>query len=149
MPGTLHRVLRRLRCCTVFQSAVSNFHSLAPSAQSLHFAISVVLRAFQGIGGGGLYTMVFVILPDMVTPKQYPLYATVLSTVFALSNLVGPILGGLINVHTTWRWIFLLKYVSPRVHDGSAADFHYKCSRWNHCVHSGDDITTSSFSSAT
>ena len=69
--------------------------------------------------------MVFVILPDMVTPKQYPLYATVLSTVFALSNLVGPILGGLINVHTTWRWIFLLKYVSTQVHDRSVADLRY------------------------
>jgi MFS family permease len=67
------------------------------------------MRAFQGIGGGGLYTMVFVILPDMVTSKQYPLYATVLSSVFALSNLLGPIIGGLINNHTSWRWIFYLK----------------------------------------
>ena len=56
--------------------------------------------------------MVFVILPDMVTSEQYPLYATVLSSVFALSNLLGPILGGVISNHTTWRWIFFLKSVS-------------------------------------
>lgn len=53
--------------------------------------------------------MVFVILPDMVSPQQYPTYAAVLSSVFALSNLLGPILGGLINSHTTWRWVFFLK----------------------------------------
>lgn len=69
----------------------------------------LVCRAFQGIGGGGLYTMSFVILPEMVVPQQYFVYATVISSVFALSNLLGPILGGLINEHSTWRWIFYLK----------------------------------------
>ena len=53
--------------------------------------------------------MVFVILPEMVTPAQYPTYAAVISSVFAIANFAGPMLGGLINNHTTWRWIFYLK----------------------------------------
>ncbi|KAH8687908.1 drug resistance transporter EmrB/QacA subfamily [Tricladium varicosporioides] len=68
----------------------------------------IILRAFQGIGGGGIYTMVFVILPEMVAPQQYPTYAAILSSVFALSYLLGPILGGIITDHSTWRWIFYL-----------------------------------------
>ncbi|ORY08586.1 major facilitator superfamily domain-containing protein [Clohesyomyces aquaticus] len=68
----------------------------------------IVFRALQGVGGGGIYTMVFVILPEMCTPAQYPLYVTIVSSVFALSNLLGPILGGVISDRSTWRWIFFL-----------------------------------------
>ncbi|KAF2688956.1 MFS general substrate transporter [Lentithecium fluviatile CBS 122367] len=66
----------------------------------------IVFRALQGIGGGGLYTMVFVILPEMCTPEQYTLYSTIISSVSVVSSLLGPILGGVISEKTTWRWIF-------------------------------------------
>ena len=55
--------------------------------------------------------MVFVILPDMVISEQYSLYATVLSSVYALSSVLGPVLGGAISSHTNWRWIFYIKSV--------------------------------------
>lgn len=69
---------------------------------------SVVFRAFQGIGGGGMHAMSWVILPEMVPKEKYTLYASIVSSTFALASLLGPLLGGLINNHTTWRWIFLL-----------------------------------------
>lgn len=54
--------------------------------------------------------MVFAMLPEMVPPSSYALYSAILSSVFAISNLLGPVLGGAINDHTTWKWIFFLKY---------------------------------------
>ena len=57
-----------------------------------------------------MHALAWVILPDMVPREKYTFYATVVSSNFALSSLLGPILGGLINNHTTWRWIFFLKY---------------------------------------
>ncbi|KAF2004138.1 major facilitator superfamily transporter [Amniculicola lignicola CBS 123094] len=68
----------------------------------------IVLRAFQGIGGGGISTLTFVILPENVSPAQYPMYAAIVSATLALSSLLGPIIGGAICDNTTWRWVFLL-----------------------------------------
>jgi MFS family permease len=36
----------------------------------------------------------------------------VISSVMAISSILGPLLGGVINQQSTWRWVFLLKYVS-------------------------------------
>ena len=71
--------------------------------------ISIIFRAFQGIGGGGIYTLVFVISLQMVPQERYASLSGVLSSAYALSAVLGPILGGLINGHGTWRWVFLLK----------------------------------------
>ncbi|KAF2265586.1 MFS general substrate transporter [Lojkania enalia] len=66
----------------------------------------IVFRAFQGIGGSGLYSLVFVTLMKIITPEKLGFYSGIISSVFALANLLGPILGGVIADHTTWRWIF-------------------------------------------
>ncbi|MCJ1358941.1 MAG: hypothetical protein MMC33_008941 [Icmadophila ericetorum] len=97
--GRKSMILFTLATFTVFSIACG----LAQSVIQL-----IVFRALQGIGGGGIFTMVFAILPEMVPPSGYALYSTILSSVFALSNLLGPVLGGVINNHTTWRWIFYL-----------------------------------------
>lgn len=68
-----------------------------------------MLRAFQGIGAGGIYTLSFVIAAEMVPATKFAGIAALLSAVFALSSLLGPLLGGLICDHTTWRWVFYLK----------------------------------------
>jgi len=67
----------------------------------------IVFRAFQGIGGGGMYTMAFVILPEMVPPSKYAAYSGIIAGVAALSSLLGPIFGGVISNSGTWVWIFL------------------------------------------
>ncbi|RPA95467.1 putative MFS multidrug transporter [Choiromyces venosus 120613-1] len=69
---------------------------------------SIVFRAFQGLGGSGIYAMSMVITPDMIPPEKFGLYMGIISSVFALSSVLGPVLGGVINDRTTWRWVFLL-----------------------------------------
>ncbi|KAF2876336.1 major facilitator superfamily domain-containing protein [Massariosphaeria phaeospora] len=66
----------------------------------------IVFRAFQGIGGSGLYSLVFVAVMKLVDPAQMGFYSGVVSSVFAIANLLGPVLGGIITDHTTWRWMF-------------------------------------------
>ncbi|GFF74437.1 MFS general substrate transporter [Aspergillus lentulus] len=67
----------------------------------------IVFRAFQGIGASGIYSMVIVIAPDMVPPEKYGKYMGIVSTVFIVASVLGPILGGIINTHSSWRWVFL------------------------------------------
>ncbi|KAF2183643.1 drug resistance transporter EmrB/QacA subfamily [Zopfia rhizophila CBS 207.26] len=67
-----------------------------------------VFRAFQGIGGGGIFTLTFIVLPEIVAPAQYATLASLVSAVLAISSLLGPILGGAISDHGDWKWIFLI-----------------------------------------
>lgn len=47
-----------------------------------------------------------------VTPFKYIGVASgLLGAIFAMSSLLGPILGGVITTSGSWRWIFYLKYV--------------------------------------
>ena len=71
--------------------------------------ISIVFRVFQGIGGSGMYSLVFVAIMKLISPEQLGFYSGVISSVFAIANLLGPILGGVITDNTTWRWIFWIK----------------------------------------
>ena len=47
-----------------------------------------------------------VIVAEMVPPQSYATYNGIVSLTIALAFLVGPLVGGAIPDHTTWRWIF-------------------------------------------
>jgi MFS family permease len=57
--------------------------------------------------------MVSVINPEMVSTDKWGNIVAVVSLVYVLSSTLGPVLGGLISERSTWRWIFLLKFVFP------------------------------------
>ncbi|KAF2630574.1 MFS general substrate transporter [Macroventuria anomochaeta] len=68
----------------------------------------IVFRAFQGIGGSGLYSLTFVSILKLIVLEKIGFYTGVISSVFTMSNLLGPLLGGIIADQTTWRWIFFM-----------------------------------------
>ena len=73
------------------------------------FLKRIILRAFQGMGASGIYSMVLVIAPSLVPREKFGKYMGIVSSVFAIASVLGPILGGAITTHSTWRWVFLLK----------------------------------------
>ncbi|RAK71508.1 putative MFS drug transporter [Aspergillus fijiensis CBS 313.89] len=77
--------------------------SLAQTATQL-----IIFRAFTGIGGGGLVTVVQLIVSDVVPLRTRGKYQGILGAVVALSNGLGPVIGGLLATHASWRWIFRL-----------------------------------------
>ncbi|KAL4864237.1 hypothetical protein BDV12DRAFT_205829 [Aspergillus spectabilis] len=68
----------------------------------------IVFRAFQGIGGAGIFSLVPIVVAEMVPPSRYGPYNVAISLTIALSYLLGPLLGGAISDNTTWRWIFYI-----------------------------------------
>ncbi|KAF2492665.1 MFS general substrate transporter [Lophium mytilinum] len=68
----------------------------------------VILRAFQGFGGAGCFSVASIIVFEMVPKHKYPFYGTIVSAVVALATLLGPIIGGLISEKASWRWVFLI-----------------------------------------
>lgn len=55
------------------------------------------------------YGMELIVMFEMVPPQAYPRYTVYVALAFAVSLCVGPLCGGTINEHTSWRWVFLLK----------------------------------------
>ena len=66
----------------------------------------VAFRAIQGVGAGGLISMAFAALGDVISPRERGRYSGYFSSVFAVSSVLGPLLGGFITDHVSWRWIF-------------------------------------------
>lgn len=69
----------------------------------------VVLRAFQGVGGSGLYSLTMILLPEIVSPAKRRWIGGVAGLVVAVSGVLGPVIGGVITKFTTWRWVFWIK----------------------------------------
>lgn len=74
----------------------------------------VLFRAIQGIGAGGLISLVLAIIGDVVPPRQRGRYQGYFGAVFGVASVLGPLLGGfLADAHqiggvSGWRWIFYI-----------------------------------------
>ena len=66
----------------------------------------VVGRIIQGAGGGGLMIGAQAVLGEVVSPRERGRYLGLLSGVYVLAAVGGPLLGGLVVDHLSWRWIF-------------------------------------------
>ncbi|KAF9473933.1 member of the major facilitator superfamily, partial [Pholiota conissans] len=69
----------------------------------------VASRAFAGIGGGGMQTLVSIIMSDVVPLRQRGTWQGVLNIIFATGNSVGASLGGYLADTIGWRWSFLIQ----------------------------------------
>ena len=74
---------------------------LAPSMDGL-----IAGRAVEGLGGGGLIILSQATIADIIPPRQRGKYMGILGSVFAVSTVVGPLLGGWFVQVTGWRWLF-------------------------------------------
>ncbi|KZL85372.1 mfs multidrug transporter protein [Colletotrichum incanum] len=68
----------------------------------------IIFRAVQGVSASGIYAMVNVINPELVPSDKWANIVAVTSLVIVVSSVLGPVLGGIINDHSSWRWVFLL-----------------------------------------
>ena len=85
---------------------------LCGTAQSIYELAA--WRAVQGIGAGGLMSLAFAIVGDLVSPRERGRYQGWFMAVFGISSVLGPVLGGAIAGQEAilgfdgWRWIFYL-----------------------------------------
>ncbi|KAL1937275.1 hypothetical protein VTO73DRAFT_13884 [Trametes versicolor] len=80
--------------------------ALSGAAQSMNMLIAG--RAVHGAGTGGILTLSQIILSDMVTLQERGTYNGLFGLIWALGGGVGPVVGGSLAHHRTWRWLFYL-----------------------------------------
>ena len=68
----------------------------------------IAFRAFQGMGGGVLLSLAFVIVGDLFAPAERGKIQGVVAAVFGLSSVIGPTLGGFLTDTLTWNWVFYI-----------------------------------------
>ncbi len=91
----------------LFQSAIVIFllgSVLAGLSQSMLQLI--VFRGVQGAGAGGLMVLSQAIIADVVSPRERGRYQGLIGSVFAVSSIAGPLLGGFFVDQLSWRWAF-------------------------------------------
>jgi EmrB/QacA subfamily drug resistance transporter len=65
-------------------------------------------RAIQGVGAGGLFTLTMTIMGDILAPRDRGKYVGYMAGAFAVATVLGPLVGGFIVDHYSWRFIFFL-----------------------------------------
>lgn len=100
----------------------------------------IASRAFSGIGGGGMQTIVSIIVSDVVPLRSRGTWQGVLNIIWASGNATGASLGGYLADTIGWRWAFLLQVpialiafaaagISLRLPTMDSGDFYTKLRR--------------------
>ncbi len=66
----------------------------------------IVVRGVQGAAAGGLMALAMAGIGDLVTPRERARFQGYIAAVFAAATVVGPLIGGLLTQHASWRWVF-------------------------------------------
>ncbi|OKJ83812.1 transporter [Streptomyces sp. TSRI0107] len=77
-------------------------------ALAWNMAALIAFRVVQGLGGGALQGTVQTLAADLYPLEERPKIQSKLSTVWAVSAVAGPGVGGLLATYADWRWIFLV-----------------------------------------
>lgn len=94
---------------SVFMIAIAIFvagSAISGAAQTMDQLI--VFRLIQGLGAGGLLVGVMSVLAVLIPPRDRGRYIGYFMAIMPVSMIAGPLAGGAITDHASWRWTFYI-----------------------------------------
>lgn len=91
-----------LFCLFIFELG-SLICGVAPTSIAL-----IVGRAVAGVGAAGIFTGALIIIAYSTPLEKRAMYVALVSAVFGIASVIGPLLGGVFTDHVTWRWCFYI-----------------------------------------
>jgi EmrB/QacA subfamily drug resistance transporter len=79
---------------------------LCGAAQSMEMMIAA--RAVQGLGGGAIYALSFIVVGILYAAEQRAKIQGIISGIWGLASIFGPLGGGIIVENWNWRWVFFV-----------------------------------------
>ncbi|KAF4540797.1 MFS multidrug transporter [Lasiodiplodia theobromae] len=105
--GKLSDIFGR-KSCLLFAYTIFGIGCLACGlARNMNELIAA--RAFAGVGGGGMTTVVSIMMSDIVTLRERGKWQGYINIVFATGAGTGAPLGGILADRVGWRWVFLFQ----------------------------------------
>jgi EmrB/QacA subfamily drug resistance transporter len=80
--------------------------TLCGAAQSMEALI--LFRAVQGLGGGAIYALSFIVVGIVYSPEDRAKMQGIISGIWGIASILGPLAGGIIVEHWNWRWAFFV-----------------------------------------
>ena len=94
---------------TLYLAAILIFLAGSVLAGLAHSMLALtVFRAIQGIGAGGNFALVYIVLSDISEPENRGRMMSYASFIWGLASVLGPSLGGFMVSWVSWRWIFFI-----------------------------------------
>ena len=91
----------------LFSVAMFILSSLLAGA-SVSMTQLIVARVVQGIGAGGCFALVTIVLSEVSTPEKRGKMLSLGSFVWGLASVLGPPIGGFVVYYFSWQWIFYM-----------------------------------------
>ncbi|KAJ0124333.1 uncharacterized protein J7T55_005671 [Diaporthe amygdali] len=80
----------------------------AISGSAVTIAALIAGRLIQGIGGGGINVMTQIVVSDLVPLRDRSRFMSIIFSFYSIALSIGPVVGGALAEHSSWRWIFYL-----------------------------------------
>lgn len=91
-----------LACIVIFEVG----SAICGAAQDVNMLIGG--RALSGVGAAGILVGILQVMAQATRLEDRPTLFSLFESVFALASIIGPLLGGALTDHVTWRWCFYI-----------------------------------------
>ncbi|NPV57506.1 MAG: MFS transporter [Anaerolineae bacterium] len=68
----------------------------------------VIFRGLQGLGAGGVIPLAYTIVGEIFPIKQRARMQGLFSSVWGISSVIGPLIGGFLVDQVSWSWVFYI-----------------------------------------
>ncbi|KAF7716754.1 MFS-type transporter [Penicillium ucsense] len=68
----------------------------------------IIGRAIAGVGAGGIFSGSMLIIAQSAPIRQRPIFTGILTAIYGIAGIAGPLIGGALTDRVSWRWCFYI-----------------------------------------